>query len=223
GLLVGLLAHLLIGRLLLLLRRRLLRIRGLAASGHEGGPRNDCNDRQFQKCDTSSAPGLLPQITYHGRPFPGLRAPVAPLSTPTHVSGSICPETPAWSKISCARPPRLPAHPTRRRRRRFQGALPDRSVVELNGHAVRGIDRAEIGPGNPEAARVIHPASGRLADLVDQDIGSAGPRPRHPERLGTQPSSPVCACSLVSSLLLSGATMSQQSSLRNQLILSDKC
>src|SRR5258707_15853258 len=40
--------------------------------------------------------------------------------------------------------------------------------------------------------------------------------------LSFQPS-PVCACSLVSSLLLSGATMSQQSSLRNQLILSDKC
>src|SRR6266404_2978783 len=30
----------------------------------------------------------------------------------------------------------------------------------------------------------------------------------------------VCACSLVSSLLLSGATMSQQSSLTNQLVLS---
>src|SRR5262249_3698237 len=66
-----------------------------------------------------------------------------------------------------ARPPRLPAPTTRRRRRRFQGALPDRSVIELNGHAVRGIDRAEIGPGNPQAARVIHPASGWLADLVD--------------------------------------------------------
>src|SRR5262249_57040932 len=67
-----------------------------------------------------------------------------------------------------ARPPRLPAPPTRRRWRRFQGALPDRSVIELNGHAVRGIDRAEIGPGNPQATRVIHPASGWLADLVDQ-------------------------------------------------------
>src|SRR5262245_65819832 len=66
------------------------------------------------------------------------------------------------------RPPRLSAPPTRRRRRRFQGALPDRSVVELNGHAVRGIDRAEIGPGNPQAAGVVHPASGWLADLVDQ-------------------------------------------------------
>src|SRR5262244_4127989 len=97
------------------------------------------------------------------------------------VSSSICPETPPWSKIS--RAPRLPAPPTRRRRRRrFRGALPDRSVVELNGHAVRGIDRAKIGPGNPEAAGVIHPASGWLADLVDQvelptilgDEGEAG-------------------------------------------------
>src|SRR6516225_1579996 len=168
GLLVGLLARLLIGRLLLLLCRRLLRIRGLAASGHQGGPRNDRNDRQFQKCDTSSAPGLLTQITSHGRPFPGLRAPAAPRSTPTRVSSSICPETPAWSKINRARPPRLPAPPTRRRWRRFQGALPDRSVIELNAHAVRGIDRAEIGPGNPQATRVIHPASGWLADLVEQ-------------------------------------------------------
>src|SRR5262249_26862980 len=108
GLLVGLLARLLIGRLLLLLLcRRLLRIRGLAASGHEGGPRNGCNGRQFQKCDTSSAPGLLTQITSHGRPFPGLRARASPLSTPTRVSSSICPETPAWSKISRARPPRV--------------------------------------------------------------------------------------------------------------------
>src|SRR5262245_65119968 len=40
GLLVGLLARLLIGRLLLLLRRGLLRIRGLAASGNEGSARD---------------------------------------------------------------------------------------------------------------------------------------------------------------------------------------
>src|SRR5215475_8742341 len=112
GLLVGLLARLLIGRLLLLLCRRLLRIRGLAASGHQGGARNDCNDRQFQKCDTSSAPGLLTQITSHGRPFPGLRAPASPRSTPTRVSSSICPETPARSKIS-----RAPPGVYRRRRR----------------------------------------------------------------------------------------------------------
>src|SRR5262249_52424828 len=36
-----------------------------------------------------SARGLLTQITSHGRPFPGLRAPAAPLSTPTRVSSSI--------------------------------------------------------------------------------------------------------------------------------------
>src|SRR5437870_3677809 len=103
---------------------------------------------------------------------------------PTRVSGSICPEIPARSKVSRA-PPRLPAPTTRWRRRRFQGALPDRSVVELNGHAVRGIDRAEIGPGNPQATRVIHPPSGWLADLVDQvelptvlgDKGEARPSP----------------------------------------------
>src|SRR5262245_25290585 len=71
-------------------------------------------------------------------------------------------------KDSRTRALRLPAPTTRRRRRRFRGALPDRPVVELNNHAIRGIDRAEIGSGNPEATGVIHPTSGRLADLVDQ-------------------------------------------------------
>src|SRR5215831_3073605 len=125
GLLVGLLARLLTGRLLLLLCRRLLRIRGLAASGHEGGPRNGCDDRQFQKCDTSSAPGLLTQITRHGRPFPGLHARASPLSTPTRVSSSICPETPAWSKISRARPPP------------FIGAAEAAEAAALPGRAAR--------------------------------------------------------------------------------------
>src|SRR5262252_7537557 len=66
GLLVGVLARLLIGRLLL---RRLLRIRGLAASRRQGSPGNDGNDRQFRKCDASSAPGLLTPITAHAWPF----------------------------------------------------------------------------------------------------------------------------------------------------------
>src|SRR5262249_38142537 len=78
----------------------------------------------------------------------------------------------------------LPA-PTRWwRRRRLRRALPDRPVIELNGHAVRGIDRAEIGPGNPKAAGIIHPPSGWLAAFVDQvelptvlgDEGEARPR-----------------------------------------------
>src|SRR5262249_14622882 len=72
GLLVSLLARLLTGRLLLL-GPRLLRIRGLAASRHEGRPRNDCNDRQFPKCGTSPA-GLPTQIIRRGWPFPGLHA-----------------------------------------------------------------------------------------------------------------------------------------------------
>src|SRR6266404_259859 len=71
GLLVGLLARLLIGRLLL---RRLLRIRGLAASRRQGSPGNDdCNDRQFRKCDASRARELSTPIISHGWPFPGLR------------------------------------------------------------------------------------------------------------------------------------------------------
>src|SRR5215471_4737775 len=69
GLLVGLLARLLIGRLLL---RRLLRIRGLAASRRQRSPSDDdCDDRQFRKCDTSSVLGLLTPIISHGWPFPG--------------------------------------------------------------------------------------------------------------------------------------------------------
>src|SRR5262245_26489435 len=70
GLLVGLLARLLIGRLLLL-RRGLLRIRGLAASRREGSPGNDGNDCQFRKCDAPSAPGLLTPMTAHAWPFSG--------------------------------------------------------------------------------------------------------------------------------------------------------
>src|SRR5258707_2960189 len=69
GLLVGLIARLLIGCLLL---RRLLRIRGLAASRYERSPGNDCNDRQFRKDDASSAPGLLTQIIGHSWPFSGV-------------------------------------------------------------------------------------------------------------------------------------------------------
>src|SRR5262252_8210152 len=73
GLLVGLLARLLVRRLLLLLC--LLRIRGLAASRRQGGAGNDdCNDRQFRKWDASSAPELLTTIISHGWAFPGLRA-----------------------------------------------------------------------------------------------------------------------------------------------------
>src|SRR6516162_9497977 len=65
GLLVGLLARLLIGRLLL--RRGLMRIRGLAASRRESSPGNDGNDRQFRKWDASSVPELLTPMTAHAR------------------------------------------------------------------------------------------------------------------------------------------------------------
>src|SRR5215467_10437010 len=66
GLLVGLLARLLIGRRLLLLRRRLLRIRGLAASGHEGRARDDSDKCPFRKCNASGGFRLLRRITVHG-------------------------------------------------------------------------------------------------------------------------------------------------------------
>src|SRR6516164_4851046 len=96
GLLVGLLARLLIGRLLL--RRGLLRIRGLAASRRESSPGNDGNDRQFRKWDASSAPELLTPTTAHAWPFSGFYTRASVPSTPTRIAGSICPETPGWSK-----------------------------------------------------------------------------------------------------------------------------
>src|SRR5215831_20289280 len=99
GLLIRRLAGLLIRPLLLLLC--LLRIRGLAASRREGSRGNDCNDRQFRKCDTSSVLGLLTPITAHAWPFSGFRRGLLPLSAPTYVSPSICPETAASSKMAC--------------------------------------------------------------------------------------------------------------------------
>src|SRR5262245_3795749 len=69
-LLVRLFLRLLISRLLL--RRALLRIRGLAASRYERSPRNDGKDRQFRKCDAPSTLGLLTQITGHSWPFSGV-------------------------------------------------------------------------------------------------------------------------------------------------------
>src|SRR5262249_13670027 len=101
GLLVGVLARLLIRPLLLLLR--LLRIRGLAASRREGSRGNDCNDRQFRKCDMSSVLGLLTPIPAHAWPFSAFRRGLLPLSAPTYVSPPICPETAASSKMACRR------------------------------------------------------------------------------------------------------------------------
>src|SRR5262249_57759355 len=95
GLLVGVLARLLIGRLLL---RRLLRIRGLAASRRQGSPGNDGNDRQFRKCDAPSAPGLLTPITAHAWPFFRVYTRASVLSTATYLSASICPEPPPSSE-----------------------------------------------------------------------------------------------------------------------------
>src|SRR5258706_7267767 len=66
GLLVGLLARLLIGRLLL---RRLLRIRRLAASRREGSPGNDGHDRQVPECEASRTRGPLTAIISHSLPI----------------------------------------------------------------------------------------------------------------------------------------------------------
>src|SRR5258708_2228629 len=97
GLLVGLLARLLVRRLLLLLC--LLRIRGLAASRRQGSPSADeCHDRQFRKCDASRAPELLTPMTAHAWPFSRFYTRASVPSTPTRIAGSICPETPEWSK-----------------------------------------------------------------------------------------------------------------------------
>jgi len=51
--------------------------------------------------------------------------------------------------------------------RRLRCALPYGPVVKLNDHAIRRVDRAEIGPCDPDAPRVVHPGAGRLAGLVD--------------------------------------------------------
>src|SRR5262249_27637823 len=86
------LARLLIGRLLL---RRLLRIRGLAASRRQGSPSDDdCNNRQFRKWDASS----VTPTTTHAWPFSGFYTRASVPSTPTRIAGSICPETPGRSK-----------------------------------------------------------------------------------------------------------------------------
>jgi hypothetical protein len=65
GLLLGILARLLIGRLLLL-RRRPLRIRGLAASGNEGRARDGSDKCPFRKHNASGGFRLSRRITVHG-------------------------------------------------------------------------------------------------------------------------------------------------------------
>src|SRR6516162_11021 len=64
GPLVGILARLLIGRLLLL--RRLLRVRGLAASGNEGRARDGSDKCPFSKRNASGGLRLSRRITVHG-------------------------------------------------------------------------------------------------------------------------------------------------------------
>src|SRR6516162_5578412 len=67
--------------------------------------------------------------------------------------------------------------------RQAKVALPDRSVVELNGDGVRRVDRAEIVALNPDPGRrrePIQPGAGRLAGFVQEvklgpvlgDVGS---------------------------------------------------
>src|SRR5215831_1217428 len=94
--LLGIGPSLLVGRLLLLLC--LLRVRGLAASRREGSRGNDCNDRQFRKCDASSVPGLLTPITAHAWPLSGFRRGPLLFQRPRTSRLIICPETPEWSK-----------------------------------------------------------------------------------------------------------------------------
>src|SRR5258707_11964196 len=60
GLLVGILARLLIGRLLL---RRLFRIRGLAASGNEGSARDGSDKNPFRKRDAAGGFWVLRAVT----------------------------------------------------------------------------------------------------------------------------------------------------------------
>src|SRR5260221_5694568 len=81
GLLVGILARLLIGRLMLL--RRLLRIRGLAASGNEGRARDGSDKCPFRKRNASSGFRRSMLLTVHGRSsFFGCSGPPARLQCP---------------------------------------------------------------------------------------------------------------------------------------------
>jgi len=72
--------------------------------------------------------------------------------------------------------PKRSRETNRLRRRRSQIALPDRSVIELNDHAVRRIDGA-LAPGiDPDPGRrrePVGPCAGGLAGFVEQiQIGS---------------------------------------------------
>src|SRR4029077_18489909 len=53
------------------------------------------------------------------------------------------------------------------RRRQGRGALPQRSAIELEHHAVGGIDRALVLSVDPDAARIVHPGARRLPALGD--------------------------------------------------------
>src|SRR5580700_6725012 len=53
-------------------------------------------------------------------------------------------------------------------RRRRHEALPDRTAIELDGQAVRRIDRAFIPVVGPDVTGPIDPRPGRVAGLVDQ-------------------------------------------------------
>src|SRR5713101_2267606 len=47
-------------------------------------------------------------------------------------------------------------------------ALPDRAAVELNDHAVRGIDRAFVPAWSPDVSDPVHPGAGWFARFVLQ-------------------------------------------------------
>src|SRR5262245_35203217 len=62
---------------------------------------------------------------------------------------------------------RVSAATPRRCRRLFRRPLPDRPVVELDGHAVGRIDRAHVRPGNPDPARIVEPCARCQTGIVD--------------------------------------------------------
>ena len=68
-----------------------------------------------------------------------------------------------------ARDTTLPATSKRRRRRRHQrGALPNRSMIELQSETIRRIDCAFVGPLDPDMTRIVDPGSRRHSHLVQE-------------------------------------------------------
>ena len=76
----------------------------------------------------------------------------------------VCDDPRAWF-LRLRNPFRAPLA-SKRWRRRLRNSLPDGSAVELDRHAVGGVNGPLVGPVDPNAPGVVHPASGRLSGVI---------------------------------------------------------